>query len=339
MNNSNRQPVYIIAELSANHANSLEIALQTVHAAAEAGANAIKVQTFTASSLTLPPDLPGFGPREYGTWKGFSSWDLYSQASMPYEWHLPIKMEAETLGIDFFSTVFDLEGVDFLEQLNVSKYKISSFEITDIPLIKKVAKTGKPMIISTGLATLTDIQLCVDTIRNEGNEQICLLKCTSEYPAPAEKMNLLGIEELKSKFNTHVGLSDHSKSLIIPAVSVGLGATVIERHIMLHSEINSVDNVFSTIPSDFKKMVINIREAELALGNSNFSISIGDSQRRKHIFATEDILQGQKFSPSNIKSLRASGFIEPIHYETIIDKIARLNIPKGTPIQESHFIS
>ncbi len=337
MINSKQQSVYIIAELSANHANCLEIALQTVRAAADSGANAIKVQTFNASSLTLPPEFPGFGPREYGAWKGFTSWDLYSQASMPYEWHLPIKKEAELLGLDFFSTAFDLEGVDFLENLNVPKYKISSFEITDIPLIKKVAKTGKPIIVSTGLSSILDIQLCVNTIRNEGNEQICLLKCTSEYPAPPEKMNLLGIQELKSKFNTQVGLSDHSKSLIIPAVAVGLGATVIERHIMLHSEINSVDKGFSTIPSEFKQMVTNIREAEKSLGNSNFPISHRDSQRRKHIFAVEDINPGEIFSSKNIKSLRANGSLEPVFYETILNRVALRHIPKGTPIKQSDF--
>lgn len=329
--------VYVIAELSANHAQNLDIAIQTVRAAAESGANAIKVQTFHAGSLTLPPEYPGFGPREYGAWKGFTSWDLYSKASMPYEWHKPIQEEAKRLNIDFFSTAFDLEGVDFLEELNVPKYKISSFEITDIPLIKKVAKTGKPIIVSTGLSNTEDIELCVNTIRATSNSEICLLKCTSEYPAPIDKMNLLGIPFLKEKFNTEVGLSDHSKSLIIPAVAVGLGAKVIERHIILTSEIDSVDNQFSTIPEDFKIMVEHIREAEKSMGQSFFSISSGDVKRRKHIFAVRNIAAGEKFSSQNIKTLRAEGKLEPKHFETIIDSTALLDIPIGTPIDTSHF--
>lgn len=329
--------VYVIAELSANHAQNLEIAIQTVRAAAESGANAIKVQTFHAGSLTLPPDYPGFGPREYGAWKGLTSWDLYSKASMPYEWHKPIQEEAKRLNIDFFSTAFDLEGVDFLEELNVPKYKISSFEITDIPLIKKVAKTGKPIIISTGLSNIEDIELCVNTIRATSNSEICLLKCTSEYPAPVDKMNLLGIPFLKEKFNTEVGLSDHSKSLIIPAVAVGLGAKVVERHIILNSEIESVDKQFSTTPEDFKIMVDHIREAEKSMGQSFFSISSGDVKRRKHIFAVRNIAAGEKFSTQNIKTLRAEGKLEPKHFETIIDSTALLDIPTGTPIDTFHF--
>lgn len=339
MNSDTNSPssIYVIAELSANHAQNLDIALQTVRAAADSGANAIKVQTFHAGSLTLPAEFPGFGPRQYGAWKGYTSWELYSKASMPYEWHKPIQEEAKRLKIDFFSTAFDLEGVDFLEELNVPKYKISSFEITDIPLIKKVAKTGKPIIISTGLSDLNDIELCVKTIRETSNSEICLLKCTSEYPAPIEKMNLLGIPFLKDKFNTEVGLSDHSKSLIIPAIAVGLGATVIERHIILNTEIDSVDKQFSTTPEDFKIMVEHIRDAEKSLGNSFFSVNSGDVKRRKHIFAVRNIAAGEKFSSQNIKTLRAEGKLEPKYYETLIDSIAMSDIPKGTPIDIFHF--
>ncbi len=332
-----KTPVYIVAELSANHGNSLDTALQTVRASAWAGANAIKVQTFDASTLTLPSNLPGFGPRDYGTWKGFSSWDLYSQAAMPYEWHLPIMELASELGIDFFSTAFDMEGVDFLEKLNVSKYKISSFEITDIPLIEKIAKTGKPVFISTGLANFADIQSCVETIRSFGNEQITLLKCTSEYPASIDHMNLLGIGELKKHFNVEVGLSDHSKSLIIPAIAVGAGARVIERHIILNEEIESVDRVFSTTPEDFKVMVQNVREAELALGHADFYLSEADSKRRKHIFAIKDIHQGEHFDLQNIKSLRSAGFLEPKHLNTILGKRALSFIKKGTPIDVHNY--
>ncbi len=329
--------VYVIAELSANHAQNLDIAIQTVRAAAESGADAIKVQTFHAGSLTLPPQYLGFGPREYGAWKGFTSWDLYSKASMPYEWHKPIQEEAKRLNIDFFSTAFDLEGVDFLEELNVPKYKISSFEITDIPLIKKVAKTGKPIIISTGLSNISDIELCVSTIRETSNSEICLLKCTSEYPAPIEKMNLLGIPFLKEKFNTEVGLSDHSKSLIIPAIAVGLGARVIERHIILNTEIDSVDKQFSTLPEDFKIMVNNIRDAEKSMGESFFSVSSGDVKRRKHIFAVRNIAAGEKFSSQNIKTLRAAGDLEPKYFETLLGSTALMDISIGTPISTFHF--
>lgn len=334
---NNKKPVYIIAELSANHAQDLDIALQTVRAAAWAGASAIKVQTFDASSLTLPSNLPGFGPREYGTWKGISSWDLYTQAAMPYEWHLPIKELAGELGIDFFSTAFDIEGVDFLEELNVSQYKISSFEITDIPLIEKIAETGKPVYISTGLADFSDIQLCVETIRSRGNDQITLLKCTSEYPSPVENMNLNGIRELKQRFNVEVGLSDHSKSLIIPAIAVGVGACVIERHIILNDQINSVDSGFSTTPDDFKVMVQNIREAELSLGHKDFYISEADSMRRKHIFAIKDIHQGEQFNLDNIKSLRSAGLLEPKHLNSILGKTSLSFIKKGTPIDVNNY--
>lgn len=331
----NHNGVYIIAELSANHVQDLNIALDTIEAAANSGANAIKVQTFTAESLTLPTEIPGFGPRDYGTWKGFSSWDLYSAAALPLEWHEILQKKAHSLGIDFFSTVFDLDGVDFLEELNVPYYKISSFEITDIPLIQKVAKSGKPIFISTGLASLEDIHLCVNAIREIGNNKIILLKCTSEYPTPPEKANLLGIPELKKIFNLEVGLSDHSLSPIIPSVAVGLGATVIERHLILNRDINSVDRIFSTTPEEFKQMVLNVRETEKALGHENFEISEFDFKRRKHIFAIKEIKAGESFSHENIKTLRADGKLEPKFLYQILNNQANLDIQIGTPIELS----
>ena len=224
---------FIIAELSANHNNDLDLALRTVKAAADSGADAIKVQTYTADSLAIDVDNEFFGPKKEGLWKGIRPYDLYKGASLPYEWHAPIQKAAKEHGLVFFSSSFDLEGVDFLESLNVPLYKIASFEITDIPLIEYTASKGKPIIISTGVASEEDINLAVETCKKVGNNDITLLKCTSQYPAKIEDANLSTITDMKKRFNVKIGLSDHTMGDIVPTTAVALGAVVIEKHFIL----------------------------------------------------------------------------------------------------------
>ncbi|WP_018479672.1 pseudaminic acid synthase [Pontibacter roseus] len=328
----NNNKVFIIAELSANHNNDFSLAVKTIEEIAKTGADAVKIQTYTADSLTLNVDNEHFGPLKEGLWKGTRLYDLYTQASMPYEWQPKLKKIAEDLGLVFFSSPFDKEGVDFLESMDVPLYKIASFEITDIPLIKYVASKGKPVIISTGVAEIKDIELALEACKSVGNENITLLKCTSEYPAPIEGANLLTIPNLKQKFGVNVGVSDHTMGSIVPTVAVALGATVVEKHLILDRNLGGPDSSFSMEPQEFAEMVKAVRSTEAALGKVTYEVSEKNKLKRRSLFATKDILAGEPFTSENVKSVRPGHGLAPKHYTEIIGQKVNRNVKAGTPI-------
>ena len=327
---------FIIAELSANHNNDFSLAVKTIHAMAEAGADAVKVQTYKPESLTIDLDTGYFAPKTEGLWKGYTPWKLYSEAAMPYEWQPKLKKIAEELGLVFFSSPFDKEGVNFLESINVPIYKIASLEITDIPLIEYAASKGKPMIISTGVAEIDDIQLALGTCRKVGNNQITLLKCTSQYPATIKDANLLTIPEMKQRFGVKVGVSDHTMGSIVPTVAVSLGATVVEKHFILDRKLGGPDSAFSMEPHEFKEMVQSVRQAEAALGKVTYQVSENDRNRRRSLFVVKDIKAGEPFTDENIRSIRPGYGLHPKYLKEIIGKTAKENLEKGTPLSWQH---
>ena len=324
--------IFIIAEISANHNNDKNLLLKTVESIAKSGADAVKVQTYKPQSLTLNMNSGYFKPRKYGMWKGYTSWDLYSEASLSYEWHHDIKKLCDSLGIIFFSSPFDIEAVDFLETIGVPIYKIASLEITDIPLISYVASKGKPIIISTGVAEIEDIETAINACRSAGNDQITLLKCTSEYPAKINDANLLTINDMKKRFCLDVGISDHTLGNIVPITSVSLGISVIEKHFTLDRSNKGPDSEFSMQPDEFKDMVDNVRLAELSLGKINYRVSKHDKLRRRSLFVSKNILKGEIFTNENIKSIRPGNGIHPKFKDDIIGKFSKLNLKKGDPL-------
>jgi len=328
-----KQQTYIIAELSANHNNDYDLTVKTVEAMAKSGADAVKVQTYTADSLAIDVDNEYYKPKTEGLWKGYRPYDLYKEAAMPYEWQPKLQKIAEELGLDFFSSPFDKEGVDFLESLNVPKYKIASFEITDIPLIEYAASKGKPIIISTGVAEIEDIQLAVDTCRKVGNEDITLLKCTSNYPATLEDANLVTIPDLKERFGVKVGVSDHTMGHTVPVVAVSLGAEVVEKHFILDRSLGGPDSAFSMKPSEFKHMVEEVRNAEKTLGKINYEVSEKDKLRRRSLFAVKDINKGEKITEKNVRSVRPGHGLHPKYLKEILREKASNDIEAGQPIK------
>lgn len=335
MLNLNNNSTYIIAELSANHEQNFDLAVKTIHAMADSGANAVKLQTYKPESLSLDSDKPWFMAPEDSIWAGQRLFDLYRKGTTPYKWHKELQKVANKLGLDFFSSPFDLEAVDFLKNLNVPAYKIASFEITDIPLIKKCAKTGKHIIISTGAAKLKDIDLAVETCRNTGNNQIALLKCTSAYPTPYNEVNLNQILFLKERYKTIVGLSDHTLGIEVPIASVVLGAKIIEKHFILSRNGNGLDKEFSLEPKEFKQMVTAIRNIEQALGNKDFEVTPKikkATEFTRSLFAVSDIKKGDIITKDNVRSLRPGLGLHPKYYYEILGKKAKTNIEKGTPL-------
>ncbi|WPP53314.1 pseudaminic acid synthase [Catalinimonas niigatensis] len=324
--------VFIIAELSANHNNDFELAEKTIHAMAEAGADAVKIQTFKPQSLSIDVDNPYFGPKKDGLWKGMRPYDLYVQASMPYEWQPKLKEIAENLGLVFFSSPFDFEAVDFLEKMNVPAYKVASLEISDIPLIRYIAEKGKPVIISSGASSLSDLELALNTCRKVGNEQVAFLKCTSEYPAPFEAANLRTIPNMIETFGITVGVSDHTMGSTVPVVSVALGAKIIEKHFILDRSLGGPDSTFSMEPSEFKDMVTAVREAEKAIGKVSYSLKEKDEERRRSLFVSQDVEQGETITVENIRSVRPGYGLHPRHYETLLGKRFKQAVAKGTPL-------
>jgi pseudaminic acid synthase len=325
---------YIIAELSANHNNDFELAVKTIHAMAVSGADAVKVQTYKPESLTLDLDTGYFAPRTEGLWKGYTPWNLFAEAAMPYEWQPKLMKIANDLGMDFFSSPFDLQGVDFLESMNVPKYKIASFEITDIPLIAYVASMGKPIIISTGVANEEDIQLAIDTCKKEGNHDITILKCTSEYPAQIEQANLATIVDMKSRFGVQVGLSDHTMGSLVPTVAVALGATVVEKHFILDRNLGGPDAAFSMEPNEFKEMVQAVRNTEAALGKVTYELAEKDKNRRRSLFVVKDIKKGELFTKENIRSIRPGFGMHPKYFNDVIQTEASKDYKKGQPLTD-----
>lgn len=333
-------PTYIIAELSANHEQDFDLAVKTIEAMKEAGADAVKLQTYTAESMSLDSEKSAFMTDKDGLWKNQKLIDLYRKAETPYHWHKDLQKIALDLGLDFFSSPFDVPAVDFLETLNVPAYKIASLEIVDIPLLEAVAKTQKPIIISTGIANLSDIELAIKTIEKFGNNQIAILKCVSAYPTPLEEVNLKHISFLQKKFNKIIGLSDHSLGISIPVASVVLGAKIIEKHFILDKKGNGLDKYFSLNPEEFKAMVKNIREVETALGNFDYKLSKGSEYARRKmrsLFAVKNIKKGEELSLENIKSLRPNLGLAPKFQKEIIGKKAKIFIEKGTALDFSLF--
>lgn len=330
--------VFIIAELSANHNNDFDLAVKTIEAIAKTGADAVKIQTYKPESLTLNLNTGLFAPRTEGLWKGYTPWNLYEEASMPYEWQPKLKKIAEDLGLEFFSSPFDKEGVDFLEEIGVAMYKIASLEITDIPLIEYVASKGKPMVISTGVAELGDIQLALDACRAVGNDRITLLKCTSEYPAPMEKANIRTIPNIKETFGVEVGVSDHTMGITVPLISVALGATVVEKHFILDRSLGGPDSSFSMEPDEFTEMVRSIRDAEKALGKVTYEVSEYSKSRRRSLFIVEDMKAGEILTETNIRSIRPGHGLHPKYLKDVLGRKCNRDVKKGEPLDISFTI-
>ncbi|MGE7931971.1 pseudaminic acid synthase [Viridibacillus arvi] len=332
----NGVPPFIIAEMSGNHNQSLERALEIVDKAAKAGAHALKLQTYTADTITLNVTGEGFDILDEGNlWKGRNLYDLYNEAYTPWEWHKPIFDRAKELGMIAFSTPFDDTAVDFLEELDVPLYKIASFENTDLPLIKKVASTGKPMIVSTGMATVAELDELVRTAKEAGCNDLILLKCTSTYPATPENTNISTIPHMRELFDVQVGLSDHTMGTGVAVASVALGATVIEKHFTLSRADGGVDSAFSMEPNEMKALVIETERAWQAVG----SITYGPTEKekaslkfRRSIYVSRNIRTGEKFTNENIKIVRPGYGLEPKYFDKILGKVATKEFKEGTPI-------
>lgn len=325
--------VYIIAEMSANHGGSLDNALEIVRQSAEAGADCLKIQTYTADSLTIDCDNEYFRIKG-GLWDGYKLYDLYKEAGTPYEWHRAIKDECAKCGVDFLSTPFDHYAVDFLEELGAEAYKIASFEMVDIPLVAYAASKGRPMIISTGMASMEEIQDAVDACRKAGNGQVVLLKCCSEYPAPWGDMHLGNIPDMVKRFNVPVGLSDHSAGSLGAVVGVTLGACVVEKHVKLEG-VESADSKFSMAMDEFSQMVQDIRNAEQIARGPDYTLTEGEQKQtvfRRSLFAVEDIAIGEQFHEGNVRSIRPGYGIAPRHMDRLKGKTAKRDIKKGSPI-------
>lgn len=325
---------YIIAELSANHNHDFDLAVKTIEAMKDAGADAVKIQTYTPDSLVLDCDNEYFGPIKGGLWNGIKRYDLYKIGMLPYDWQPKLQQVAKDLGMDFFSTPFDLSGVDFLEKMDVPKYKIASFEINDIPLIRYVAKQHKPMILSTGVAELEDIELAIKTCRHEGVFDITLLKCTSEYPAPYEHANLMTIPDMKKRFGVKVGLSDHTMGAAVPVAAVALGATVVEKHFILSRSVGGPDSSFSMEPQEFKLMVEDIRTVEKALGKVEYEVSDSQKHKRRSLYAKKDIKAGDVFTEGNIGSYRPGFGLSPKYWDEILGTVCKRDIDFGDVLNE-----
>lgn len=338
---SKEVPPFIIAEMSGNHNKSLDRAIRIVEEAANAGVDAIKLQTYTPDTMTLNLDKGDFFINEQNSlWKGQSLYQLYNEAHTPWEWHEAIFKRCDELGLIVFSSPFDHSAVDFLEKLNVPAYKIASFENTDIPLIRKVAALGKPLIISSGMASVADLDETVRTVKDKGNDQLILLKCTSTYPASPEQTNLMTIPHMRDLFGCEVGLSDHTQGIGVAIASVAFGATVIEKHFTLSRSDGGVDSAFSLEPKEMKQLVQESKRAWEALGHISYGASETekDSMKfRRSIYTSENIKAGELLSPHNVRIIRPGYGLEPKHYDFLIGKRVNRDIPKGTPLNWDFF--
>ncbi|EAL2830788.1 pseudaminic acid synthase [Campylobacter lari] len=333
------EKVFIIAELSANHANSLEIALKTIQAAKQAGANAIKIQTYTLDSLTLNSDKKDF-IIEGGLWHGRKLYELYEEAKTPYEWHEKLFECAKNEGLICFSSPFSKEDVNFLRQFNPPAYKIASFEANDYDFVRYVAKENKPTLVSTGIAYEEELEMIVKIFKEENNPNLILLKCTSAYPSQICDLNLNVIKTLQEKFNTIVGLSDHSEGFLAPTLAVALGARIIEKHFILDKTLNSADAKFSLDFEEFKQMCSMVRLSEQALGNKEFSMDEKTLKNRhfaRSLYASKDIKKGDIFTRENIKSVRPSLGLHPKFLPIMLGKKASCDIEFAKALEEKHF--
>lgn len=328
------KPAYIIAEMSANHAGDISRAKEIIHAAKEAGADCIKIQTYTPDTLTIDCDNSYFHISD-GTWNGENLYQLYQKAYTPWEWQKELFEEAKKAEIDFFSTPFDNTSVDFLEEIGIGFYKIASFELVDIPLIEYVASKGKPMILSTGMATLAEIDEAVEAVKKQGNHNFALLRCASAYPAITDEMNLRTMQNMGDTFGVPYGLSDHSMGSVGAVTAVALGASIIEKHFCLDRSIENPDSTFSMNPMEFKQMVHDIRQAERAIGSVKYGPSEQEKnnlQFRRSIFCVKDIQEGEKLTEENIRIIRPGYGLAPKFYKDVLGQTALEDIQKGTPL-------
>ena len=328
-------PTFIVAEMSANHLQDFDRAKAIIKAAADAGADAVKLQTYTADTITLDCDNDYFQITQGTIWDGTTLHKLYEEAYTPWEWQPELMKYANELGLECFSSPFDPTAVDFMEKMNMPAYKVASFEINDIPLIRKIARLQKPIIFATGIAYLEDIERALRVCKEEGNEQVILLKCTSTYPSPYEAMNLKVIPNMAQVFDCSTGLSDHSMGCAVAVASVALGAKMVEKHLTLSREDGGPDAEFSMEPAEFKQMVDEIRIVEKALGKVTYELT--DQQKRsredgRSLFVVKDIKAGEMFTEENVRSIRPNFGMHTMYYEEILGKKAKTDVAKGTPL-------
>jgi N-acetylneuraminate synthase len=329
------QPAYVVAEISANHNQNFEQAVRLLHASKAAGADAVKLQTYTADTITIRSDREYFRISGGTLWDGRILHDLYAEASTPWEWQPRLKDVADDLGLDLFSSPFDSTAVDFLEGMGVPAYKLASCELVDIALIQKMAKTLRPLILSTGMATVEEIEEALNAAADAGCTQVALLKCTAAYPALADEMNLRTIPEMARRFQVPVGLSDHTMGVAVPVAAVALGACIIEKHITLSRSLPGPDSAFSLEPEEFKFMVEAVRIAEKSLGKVQFGPSAHEKSThvfRRSLFIVEDVKQGETLTPENVRSIRPGHGLHTRHLAEVIGKRAVRNIERGTPV-------
>jgi len=330
-------PAFIVAELSANHNQSLSLAIKTLKAMKKAGADAVKTQTYTPDTLTIDSKKKYFQIKQGTIWDGSTLYDLYKKAYTPFAWQAKLKKAADDLGLIFFSSPFDRSAVDLLEKLKVPAYKIASFEICDHGLIEYVARQNKPVIISSGVAEKKEIQEAIDVIRKTGNNKIILLKCTSSYPAGYDEMNLKTIPDMAKRFKTIVGLSDHSVGDVAAISSVSLGAKIIEKHFILDKKLGGPDSKFSAEPEEFRQMVERIRQTEEALGVANYKLSERAKKNRRFsrsLFVVKDIKKGEIFTGENIRSIRPNFGLHPKYLNEVLGKKSNQDLEKGTPLEK-----
>ncbi|MCM1135703.1 MAG: pseudaminic acid synthase [Clostridium sp.] len=332
-------PVFIVAELSGNHNQDYGRAIELIHAAAQAGADAVKLQTYTPDTITIDCDDPAFQIHEGTIWDGTTLYKLYSEAYTPWEWQPKLKEAANKLGMECFSAPFDLTSVDFLEKMDIPAYKIASYEINDIPMLRKVARLHKPVILSTGVAYPEDIERALSVCRQEGNEDVILLKCVSAYPTPYEDVNLRVIPTLAKNYDCLTGISDHTMGTIVSAGSIAMGVKMVEKHLTLRRSDGGPDSAFSMEPEEFAQMVKDIRIMEKALGSDVYALT--DTQKLEHggsrsLFVVKDIAPGETLTPENIRSIRPGNGLLGLHtmyYEEVLGKTAKAFLKKGTPLQ------
>lgn len=333
---SDKSDTYIIAEMSANHLHNLDRAKRIIDVAKECGADAIKLQTYRPDTITIDCRGPEFMATPGSPWENMNLFELYKEAYTPWEWHGELMDYAKKVGITCFSSPFDLTAIDFLEELNVPAYKIASFELNDIPLIKKAAMTGKPIIMSTGIADMSDIELALRTCKETGNDKVILLKCVSEYPTPYEEINLRTLTNMSETFDCVVGVSDHSFGSAVAVAGVALGARVIEKHLTLSRKDGGPDGTFSMEPQEFKNMVTDIRNVERALGKVTYELTEKQKKskgRSRSLYVVSDIKKGEIFTPDNMRSIRPGYGLHTKYYKDIIGKRASCDIKKGTAMK------
>lgn len=333
---SEENKTFLIAEMSANHLQDLDRAKQIIREAKQAGADAVKLQTYRPDTLTIDCRGDEFLATPGSPWEGMNLYELYQQAYMPWEWHEELFQYAHECGIICFSSPFDFSSVDLLSKLDAPAYKIASFEMNDIPLIKKVAAQGKPVIMSTGVASLTDIELAVETCRQAGNDQYILLKCVSEYPTPYEEINLKTLESMRELFDCPVGLSDHSLGSCVAIAATAMGAKVIEKHFTLRREDGGPDSSFSMEPEEFHEMVEAVRKVEKAMGRVSYTLTERQKksrERSRSLYIVEDVRGGEKLTAENVRSVRPGYGLHPKYYESVLGKTVNQSLKKGTALK------